>query len=159
MSARLREVALRRLPMTLGRLDEVLAIEQAAYEFPWTRGNFIDSLAARYLAETLMSDTGVAGYFVAMGGIDEMHLLNLTVAPAWQGRGHGRALLDALVDHCRARGDRTLWLEVRESNLRARAIYSLYGFGEVGMRRGYYPAPHGQREHAVVMSLEVPDVE
>ena len=106
-----------------------------------------------------MSETGVAGYFVAMGGIDEMHLLNLTVAPAWQGRGHGRALLDALVDHCRARGDRTLWLEVRESNLRARAIYSLYGFGEVGMRRGYYPAPHGQREHAVVMSLEVPDVE
>ena len=84
MSARLREVALRRLPMTLGRLDEVLAIEQAAYEFPWTRGNFIDSLAARYLAETLMSDTGVAGYFVAMGGIDEMHLLNLTVAPARQ---------------------------------------------------------------------------
>ena len=159
MSARLREVALRRLPMTLGRLDEVLAIEQAAYEFPWTRGNFIDSLAARYLAETLMSETGVAGYFVAMGGIDEMHLLNLTVAPAWQGRGHGRALLDALVEHCRSRGDRTLWLEVRESNLRARAIYSLYGFGEVGMRRGYYPAPHGQREHAVVMSLEVPDVE
>ena len=99
------------------------------------------------------------GYFVAMAGVDEMHLLNLTVAPAWQGRGHGRALLDALVEHCRARGDGPLWLEVRESNLRARAIYARYGFGEVGLRRGYYPAPHGQREDAVVMSLEVRDVE
>ena len=159
MSARLREASLRRMPMTLSRLDEVLAIEQAAYEFPWTRGNFIDSLAARYLAEVLAGDSGVVGYFVAMGGLDEMHLLNLTIAPAWQGQGHGRALLDALVGHCRARNDRTLWLEVRESKLRARAIYTGYGFGEVGMRRGYYPAPHGQREHAVVMSLEVPHVD
>jgi ribosomal-protein-alanine N-acetyltransferase len=159
MSARLREAALQRVPMTLSRLDEVLTIEQAAYEFPWTRGNFIDSLAARYLAEVLVADGGVVGYFVAMGGLDEMHLLNLTVAPAWQGRGHGRAMLDALVGHCRTRHDRTLWLEVRESNLRARAIYADYGFGEVGLRRGYYPAPHGQREHAVVMSLDVPHVD
>ena len=72
MSARLREASLRRMPMTLSRLDEVLAIEQAAYEFPWTRGNFIDSLAARYLAEVLAGDSGVVGYFVAMGGLDEM---------------------------------------------------------------------------------------
>jgi ribosomal-protein-alanine N-acetyltransferase len=159
MSARLREEAPRRVPMTLSRLDEVLVIEQAAYEFPWTRGNFIDSLAARYLAEVLLADSGAVGYFVAMGGLDEMHLLNLTVAPGWQGQGHGRALLDALVGNCRARGARTLWLEVRESNLRARAIYTRYGFGEVGLRRGYYPAPHGQREHAVVMSLEVAHVD
>jgi ribosomal-protein-alanine N-acetyltransferase len=145
--------------MTLSRLDEVLAIEQAAYAFPWTRGNFIDSLAARYLAEMLLGDAGVVGYYLAMPGVDEMHLLNLTIAPAWQGRGHGVALLDALVAHCRARGDRALWLEVRESNLRARQIYTRYGFGEVGLRRGYYPAPHGQREHAVVMSLEVRDVD
>jgi ribosomal-protein-alanine N-acetyltransferase len=137
----------------------VLVIEQAAYEFPWTRGNFIDSLAARYLAEVLVAESGAVGYFVAMGGLDEMHLLNLTVAPGWQGQGHGRALLDALVGHCRTRGARTLWLEVRESNLRARAIYTRYGFGEVGLRRGYYPAPHGQREHAVVMSLEVAHVD
>ena len=141
MSARLREEALRRLPMTLGRLDEVLVIEQAAYEFPWTRGNFIDSLAARYLAETLMSDSGVVGYFVAMGGIDEMHLLNLTVAPAWQGRGHGRALLDALVDHCRARGERTLWLEVRESNTAALQLYGRLGFSVSARRPGYYTNP------------------
>ena len=159
MSARLRERAPRRVPLTLPRLDDVLQIEQAAYEFPWTRGNFIDSLAARYLAEMLVDDGAVLGYFVAMAGIDEMHLLNLTVAPAWQGQGHGRALLDALVESCRARGARTLWREVRESNVRARAIYQRDGFGEVGRRRGYYPAPGNAREDAVVMSLEVGDVE
>jgi ribosomal-protein-alanine N-acetyltransferase len=159
MSARLRDPDVRRVPLTLARLDEVLAIEQAAYPFPWTRGNFIDSLAARYLAEVLLDDHIVVGYFVAMPGVGEMHLLNLTVAPAWQGRGHGRALLDALVACCRARRDTALWLEVRESNARARAIYARYGFVEVGSRRGYYPAPRGQREDAVVMSLEVDDVE
>jgi ribosomal-protein-alanine N-acetyltransferase len=159
MSARLRERAPRRVPMTLARLDDVLQIEQAAYEFPWTRGNFIDSLAARYLAEVLVDDGAVLGYFIAMAGIDEMHLLNLTVAPAWQGQGHGRALLDALVGLCRTRGARTLWLEVRESNVRARGIYERYGFGEAGRRRGYYPAPRSGREDAIVMSLEVGDVE
>jgi ribosomal-protein-alanine N-acetyltransferase len=159
MSARLRDEAPRRVAMSLSRLDDVLQIERAAYPFPWTRGNFIDSLAARYPAEMLLADGQVVGYYVAMGGVDEMHLLNLTVAPAWQGRGLGRGMLDALVGCCRDRGARHLWLEVRESNARARAIYERYGFADVGRRRGYYPAPRGTREDAVVMSLEVRDVE
>jgi ribosomal-protein-alanine N-acetyltransferase len=159
MSARLRDEAPRRVAMSLSRLDDVLQIERAAYPFPWTRGNFIDSLAARYPAEMLLADGQVVGYYVAMGGVDEMHLLNLTVAPAWQGRGLGRGMLDALVGCCRDRGARHLWLEVRESNVRARAIYERYGFADVGRRRGYYPAPRGTREDAVVMSLEVRDVE
>jgi ribosomal-protein-alanine N-acetyltransferase len=159
MSARLRDEAPRRVAMSLSRLDDVLQIERAAYPFPWTRGNFIDSLAARYPAEMLLADGQVVGYYVAMGGVDEMHLLNLTVAPAWQGRGLGRGMLDALVGSCRDRGARHLWLEVRESNARARAIYERYGFADVGRRRGYYPAPRGTREDAVVMSLEVRDVE
>jgi ribosomal-protein-alanine N-acetyltransferase len=159
VSARLRDAVPRRVPMTLLRLDDVLEIERAAYEFPWTRANFIDSLAARYVAEMLVDDGAVLGYFVAMAGIDEMHLLNLTVAPSWQGQGHGRTLLDALAGLCRARSARTLWLEVRESNLRARRIYERYGFAEVGRRRGYYPAARNSREDAIVMSLEVGDVE
>ena len=159
MSARLRDETPRLVPMSLARLDDVLRIEQAAYPFPWTRGNFIDSLAARYVAEMLMNEGQVVGSFVAMAGIDEMHLLNLTVAPPWQGRGLGLALLEALVDRCRSRGAAQLWLEVRESNVRARAIYARYRFAEVGRRRGYYPAPQGTREDAVVMSLEVRDVE
>jgi [ribosomal protein S18]-alanine N-acetyltransferase len=143
-------------PMTTRDLDAVMAIEASAYAFPWTRGNVIDSLAAGYLAEVLVApDAGIVGYFVAMAGADEMHLLNLTVAPPWQGRGLGQAMLDALEAHCRARHMPTLWLEVRAGNERARALYRRRGFAEVGRRRGYYPAPRAAREDAIVMRAEL----
>jgi [ribosomal protein S18]-alanine N-acetyltransferase len=153
MSALPHDTAMRRVPMTTSRLDAVVEIEQAAYAFPWSRGNFIDSIAAGYLAELLLDAAGdVIGYCVAMPGVDEMHLLNLTVRPGFQSRGHGSSMLDALVEHSRAHGARTLWLEVRESNERARSLYERYGFVQAGVRRGYYPAALG-REDAVVMSL------
>src|SRR5262245_20644294 len=117
MSALPNEPRLRRVPMTVSWLDAVVAIEQAAYAFPWSRGNFTDSLVAGYLAEVLVDGGLVVGYYVAMPGVEEMHLLNVTVAPAQQGLGFGRAMLDALVDESRRRGARSLWLEVRESNL------------------------------------------
>ena len=157
MSAVLRDDHLL-LPMTVRQLDAVLAIESLAYSFPWTRGNFVDSLAAGYLAQVLYGSHGeLLGYFVAMDGVDEMHLLNITVAPQAQRQGHALFMMDELCARARERGARQLWLEVRDSNERARAIYQRYGFAALGLRRGYYPAsrsthPSG-REDAVVMSL------
>ncbi len=146
----------RLLPMTAAHVESVMTIEVAAYAFPWSRGNFIDSLAAGYPAHVLQGGRGeLLGYFVAMGGVDEMHLLNITVAPAAQGRGHARVLIDALLALCRAQRARELWLEVRASNARARALYAHLGFAQVGVRKGYYPAPFGRREDAVVMSLKI----
>ncbi len=136
----------------------VQAIEAAAYPFPWTRGNFVDSLAAGYIAEVLLLDGAVAAYFVAMPGVDELHLLNITVAPAWQGRGFGQSLLGAVRQHARRLQLPRLLLEVRHGNLRAQALYRRLGFAPIGRRVGYYPAhpaPHG-REDAVVMSLALP---
>ena len=145
-------------PMSTAHLDAVLAIEAAAYAFPWNRGNFIDSLAAGHPA-WLLTDGGdaVLGYFVAMFGVDELHLLNITVAPAAQRRGHARSLIDALVGLARARRARQLWLEVRETNRGARAMYGRLGFVQVGVRKGYYPAGFGRREDAIVMSLQIDD--
>lgn len=144
------------LPMSALHLDAVLAIEASAYAFPWSRGNFVDSLAAGYDARVLYGDDGqILGYFVAMAGVEEMHLLNITVAPRDWHHGHGRDMLDALVALCRERGAKQLWLEVRESNQRARAIYRRRGFAEQGRRKGYYPDAHGRREDAVVMSLAI----
>lgn len=152
MNALLQPHGVRR-PMTVRDVDAVAAVEATAYGFPWSRGNFVDSLAAGYLAEVLDGgDAGLLGYFVAMPGVDELHLLNITVAPAWQGRGLGSELLDAVRRHAVDRGFAQLWLEVREGNHRARALYRRRGFAEVGLRRGYYPAAGG-REDAVVMSL------
>ena len=142
--------------MRSAHLDSVLAIESAAYAFPWSRGNFIDSIAADYPARVLLDAHGaMLGYFIAMGGVDEMHLLNITVAPAAQGRGYARHMIAALVRRCREDAAQQLWLEVRESNARARSIYTRLGFVQQGVRKGYYPAPFGRREDAVVMSLKI----
>jgi ribosomal-protein-alanine N-acetyltransferase len=155
MSAQLQPLLARR-SMLMRDVEAVAAIEATAYSHPWTRGNFIDSLAAGYLAEVLVSpEAGIVGYFVAMPGVDELHLLNVTVAPAWQHRGHGQHLLQVVQGLARERGLATLWLEVRQSNARARSLYQRMGFIESGLRRAYYPAAGG-REDAVVMSLAVP---
>jgi ribosomal-protein-alanine N-acetyltransferase len=142
-------------PLTETRLDQVIAIEDLAYEHPWTRGNFIDSLRSGYQAQLLGANGTVLGYFIAMKGVDEVHLLNLTVAPAFQGQGWGRVLLDALALWSRSQGAQWLWLEVRASNQRAQRIYERHGYRRVGERKGYYPAGGRQREDAVVMSLKL----
>jgi ribosomal-protein-alanine N-acetyltransferase len=137
--------------------EDVLAIEQSAYSHPWTPGNFRDSVAAGYHLEVLLvQDQGherVAGYLVAMEGVDEVHLLNVTVAPAWQGQGLGSRLLNALCAWSRQRQAQWLWLEVRASNTHAQQVYQHMGFKRVGERKHYYPLAPGRREDAVVMSL------
>jgi ribosomal-protein-alanine N-acetyltransferase len=142
-------------PMTPADLDEVLAIERSSYSHPWTHGNFSDSLRSGYQAQLLRAGGELLGYFVAMKGVDEVHLLNITVAPACQGRGWGRLMLDALALWSRGQGAQWLWLEVRVGNLRAQRIYESNGFRRVGDRKAYYPAPDGRREDAVVMSLKL----
>jgi ribosomal-protein-alanine N-acetyltransferase len=138
----------------------VLAIERQAYELPWTEGNFIDSLAAGYSALVLQAaDGAVLGYCLAMQGFGEVHLLNIAVDPACQGRGLARRMLAALAQLCRERKCPQLWLEVRVSNQRAREVYLQYGFREVGLRPAYYPVLQGAREDAVLMSLDVLEVQ
>jgi len=149
--------------MTVADIDRVMAVELQAYPFPWSRGHFTDSLAAGYEAQLLLRDAGsrragseLLAYYVAMPGVEELHLLNLTVAPAHQGHGHARSLLAHLADAGRRLGATQIWLEVRESNLRARRLYERWGFEAVGQRKSYYPAAHGQREHASVMRWLLP---
>ena len=155
MSAVSKAVAARFEPLSEARLDAVLAIEQTAYAQPWSRGNFADSLRAGYQAQLLLADDAILGYFIAMKGVDEVHLLNITVAPDHQGQGWGRVMLDALAIWSRGQGAQWLWLEVRVSNQRALQIYERHVYRRVGERKGYYPAGHGRREDAVVMSLRL----
>ena len=142
-------------PMTPERLDAVLAVEQSAYSHPWSRGNFRDSLAAGHQAQCLLAGDELLGYFVAMLGHREVHLLNITVAPVHQRQGWALVMLDALALWSRARQAEWLWLEVRASNTRAQQVYLRHGFARVGLRKGYYPAGHGLREDAVVMNLRL----
>ena len=156
-------------PMTLAALTQVASVEQSAYKYPWTLGNFSDSLKSGYEMQMLVggqrvdqdskADPELLGYFVAMKGVDEIHLLNITVAPNYQLQGWGRLMLDALALWSRGQGAQWLWLEVRASNNHAKALYTRYGFREVGLRKGYYPEGGTgllgtpAREDAIVMSL------
>jgi ribosomal-protein-alanine N-acetyltransferase len=135
-------------------VERVVAVEQTAYSHPWSRGNFADALASGYQAQLLLAGDTLLGYFVAMKGVDEVHLLNITVAPAFQRQGWARVLLDALTLWARGQQSDWVWLEVRASNARAQTVYAAHGFRRVGERRAYYPGVNG-REDALVMCLNL----
>ena len=142
--------------MTAADLDTVVAIEDSIYPHPWTRGNFADSLLAGYHCWIVERGGGVSGYTVVMIAAGEAHLLNLSVAAPWQGRGAGRELLNFALKLARDYGALRILLEVRPSNPAAIALYSSAGFAEIARRRGYYPAGSG-REDALVLQLSLRD--
>jgi len=142
-------------PMLAERLEAVVAVEKRAYAHPWNHTNFLDALQSGNQAQMLMAGDVLLGYFVAMPGVDEVHLLNITVAPEYQGQGWARTLLDAMDLWARGQSAAWLWLEVRVGNLRAMRVYEAHGYQRVGQRKDYYPAGEGQREDAVVMCLRL----
>jgi [ribosomal protein S18]-alanine N-acetyltransferase len=141
-------------PLAERDLDPVVAIEREIYEFPWTLGNFRDSLAAGYSCWAYHGADGLVGYAVMMIGAGEAHLLNLSIAAACQRRGYGRQLLEHLMGVARSYGASVLLLEVRPSNTAGRALYAAYGFEQVGIRREYYPA-RGGREDALLLAFQL----
>ncbi|MBC7781850.1 MAG: ribosomal protein S18-alanine N-acetyltransferase [Proteobacteria bacterium] len=151
MSARLDPRPLTR-DMCRGDLADVIEVERRIYDFPWTEGNFRDAIEAGYHASVLEFDRHLVGYRVMMIGPGEAHLLNLSIAHAWQRRGFGRHLLLASMREARLAAALTMFLEVRPSNAPGIALYGDLGFRQVGVRKGYYPAADG-REDAWVMSL------
>ncbi|MCW5629593.1 MAG: ribosomal protein S18-alanine N-acetyltransferase [Rhodoferax sp.] len=155
MSAVLRAPEAQFEPMASAHLSQVLRIELQAYAHPWSETNFRDAISAGYQAQMLVADGTVLGYFIAMKGVDEVHLLNITVAPAFQGQGWARLMLDALTLWSRGQGAQWVWLEVRVGNPRAIKVYQSHGFRRVGHRKAYYPAANGAREDAIVMSLKL----
>jgi ribosomal-protein-alanine N-acetyltransferase len=155
MSAVLRAAEAQFEPMVPAHLPQVVKIEWEAYAHPWSETNFRDALGAGYQAQMLVADDTVLGYFVAMQGVDEVHLLNITVTPQYQGQGWARLMLEALVLWARGQGAQWVWLEVRVGNTRAIQVYHSKGFRRVGHRKAYYPAANGSREDAIVMSLKL----
>ncbi|WP_313952014.1 ribosomal protein S18-alanine N-acetyltransferase [Accumulibacter sp.] len=138
------------LPLGHRDIDEMLEVEQAIYPFPWTRGNFVDSIASGYSAWGCRVAGELVGYFVLMLALDEAHLLNLSVAERHQGLGYGARLLRHAMRVARQGGAKTLLLEVRPSNRKGLVLYRHFGFQQIGARRGYYAAEAG-REDALVL--------
>ncbi len=133
-------------------LDQVMGIEPALYTNPWTRRNFLDSIRAGYNCRVMEIVGEFVGYGVQMVAVKEAHLLNLSVAEKWQGRGYGRSMLMYFIDVARQSDVLQMFLEVRPSNAVGRHLYASIGFYEVSVRTGYYPGSAG-REDAILMGL------
>lgn len=141
-------------PMNDRDLDAVAALEASLQTFPWSRGNFADSLAAGYSTWVLRLGGDLVGFSVVMQVIDEAHLLNIGVCRRYQGQGYGARLLRHAMERSRLGGARQLFLEVRPSNERAVDLYRHFGFNQIGLRKGYYPAVVG-REDALIFDKEL----
>jgi ribosomal-protein-alanine N-acetyltransferase len=131
-------------------LDRIAAIEDAVHAYPWTRGNFSDSMAAGYHCWVVERAKEIVAYAVVMIAAGEAHLLNLSVAAAWQRLGIGSEVARFLVKLAHDYAAEKMFLEVRPSNVAARALYGRNGFTEIAVRRDYYPAG-AEREDAVIM--------
>ncbi len=140
--------------MTEADLDAVAEAEERIHRFPWTRGNFADSLAAGHGGWLALEDGGMIGYAVTMQVVDETHLLNISVLPELQRGGRGSALLGRLLDLARTQATTRVLLEVRDGNVGARGFYQRHGFDEIGRRRDYYQGHEG-REDAIVMARDL----
>jgi len=157
MSAMMQTPQASLVPMVLSDLDAVLCIERQACRFPWSRGNFVDSMTSGYLCQVCRSDEEILGYFILMMAADEAHLLNIVVAPTHQGKKLGAYLLHQAMMMAQDAGGRILLLEVRPSNAAALALYRRVGFRQIGVRRNYYRDTEGS-EDAVVMSRALEEI-
>jgi len=137
-------------PMREADIAAVLRVERASYEFPWSAGNFHDSIKAGYSAWVYEVGSHIVGHAVLMAIAGEAHLLNITITPDWRRQGLGRAFLYHLLDTAKLHKAMVVFLEVRPSNPGAVRLYEQAGFEAFALRKDYYPA-EGGREDALVM--------
>ncbi len=140
--------------MDMSHLPQVLAIENAAYEFPWSESVMGDCLRVGYSAWVVCdASAAVLAYALMSMAAGEAHILNICVAPDQRRQGLAHFLLKHLMMTARAGSIEQIFLEVRVSNTAAQQLYFNHGFVEIGQRRAYYPAREG-REDALVLSFQ-----
>jgi [ribosomal protein S18]-alanine N-acetyltransferase len=135
----------------------VVAIERAAYQFPWSEGIFRDCMRVGYVCRVLDVGGDMAGYGIMSVGAGEAHILNICIRDDYRGRGFARRVLVYLLDRARASGMDEAFLEVRPSNTAAARLYYSMGFEQVGVRRGYYQASMGREDAAVLRRVLTQD--
>jgi ribosomal-protein-alanine N-acetyltransferase len=145
--------------LSFRRLEEhqlplVTAIESSVYAFPWTHGNFRDSLYSGYDCIAAWHGDELVGYAISMPALEEMHLLNLAVSKIWQGRGVGATILQHVIDKAAPTACEVIYLEVRPSNIAGLRLYEQFGFRQLGLRKDYYPSVTG-REDALFLGLNI----
>ncbi|QEH45236.1 ribosomal-protein-alanine N-acetyltransferase [Aggregatibacter actinomycetemcomitans] len=139
-------------PIEPSDFDRLYLIEQAAHAVPWSLGTLKNNQGERYLNLKIGEESRIDGFAICQTVLDEATLFNIAVDPQQQGLGLGRRLLSELMTQLKQKSILTLWLEVRESNKKAQALYDSLGFNQADIRKNYYPTADGKRENAVVMA-------
>lgn len=137
-------------------LPEVVAIERASFPNPWTGPLFLQELQVGFSRTVVARDAdgAIAGYLCRWLVADEIHVLNVAVAPSVRGQGLGAALMRHVLDEAAVCRVTAVTLEVRRSNAAGRRLYDSFGFEEVGSRPNYY----GRGEDALILRLALDDV-
>jgi ribosomal-protein-alanine N-acetyltransferase len=141
-------------PLTFEDIDAIYPIECGCHAFPCSRKVLAGAFGQRYRSVKMMLDGKIIGFYLAELVIDEMTLQNICIDPAFQGKGYGKQLMNHFMDNAKTEKASQLWLEVRESNTTAIALYNGYGFDVAGTRKNYYPSSNG-REDALLMGCFV----
>ena len=125
-------------------VDAVAAIERRAFSDPWSANSF-RALFGNPLVHFAVAEDAIAGrllgYVVAWFVVDEAEIANLAVSDEARRSGIGARLLDHALSAAEQRQCRVVFLEVRESNAAARALYASRGFEVAGRRSRYYRKP------------------
>jgi len=139
--------------MSYNDLDQVMLIEHASYQTPWSRGAFEREIGYNSTAIYVVADVGgeVCGYAGMWVLLDEAHVTNIAVHPEHRRQGLAIALLRELARRAQAQGVTQLTLEVRPSNTGAQALYTKLGFVPRGRRKRYYS---DTGEDAIIMWLD-----
>jgi len=135
-------------------LSMIELIENEVHAYPWTRGNFLDSIKSNHTCLMMKLNGEIIGYTVFMFVLDECHLLNMSIKKNMQKQGYGSHLLNEVIRRANLAYSKTIYLEVRVSNQAAIYLYDKHGFNEMSIRKDYYRAKKG-REDAVLMRLEI----
>lgn len=139
--------------MTAADLDEVMAIERAAFRYPWSSRFFLQELQVQ-CARSILAEIGgqIVAYvlFWILPGAVDIH--NIAVHTGFRRHGIARLLLEQVIHEAEARSLPRVTLEVRQSNIPAQRLYESLGFVMTGVRRGYYS---DDGEDALAMALEV----
>jgi ribosomal-protein-alanine N-acetyltransferase len=137
-------------PMLASDIQALVEIETQCHYSPWNEKQFQSSIESSHHCFVLKDEQAICAYIVLSTAADEAELLNITVAPDFQKLGLGTQVLLTAIDYL-DNSINTLFLEVRESNQAAIALYQSLDFNEVGLRPNYYPAKSG-REDAIIMA-------
>ena len=137
-------------PLNSEDVDMILPIEQACHAYPSSQQLLLSCFGKRYRNFKMLVDNKVIGFYMGDLMLDEMTLHNICIEPKYQGKGYGKRLFEHFLATARLHNVVQLWLEVRESNTGAIALYQSNGFDVAGTRKDYYPAEKG-REDALLM--------